>query len=64
MADKTVSICGANTEVVPTYKYLGVYLVNKLDWSLYTDLQACTVTGKRLDSLEDSLWWRNAHWKR
>ena len=28
---------GVNVEVVSTYKYLGVHLDNKLDWSANTD---------------------------
>ena len=32
-----VNNCGVDIEVVPTYKYLGVHLDNKLDWSLNTD---------------------------
>ena len=32
-----VSIEGVNVEVVSTYKYLGVHLDNKLDWSANTD---------------------------
>ncbi|XP_073668918.1 uncharacterized protein [Paramisgurnus dabryanus] len=32
-----VSIQGVNVEVVSTYKYLGVHLDNKLDWSANTD---------------------------
>lgn len=32
-----VNTGGVDIEVVPSYKYLGVYLDNKLDWSLNTD---------------------------
>lgn len=32
-----VNTCGVDIEVVPSYKYLGVHLDNKLDWSLNTD---------------------------
>ena len=32
-----VNICGVDIEVVTSYKYLGVHLDNKLDWSLNTD---------------------------
>ena len=34
---KYPSIEGVNVEVVSTYKYLGVHLDNKLDWSANTD---------------------------
>ena len=34
---RPVSIEGVNVEVVSTYKYLGVHLDNKLDWSTNTD---------------------------
>lgn len=37
LCHQPVNIHGVDMEVVPTYKYLGVHLDNKLDWSLNTD---------------------------
>ncbi|XP_031172325.2 uncharacterized protein LOC116062024 [Sander lucioperca] len=48
-----VNIQGANIEMVETYKYLGVHLNNKLDWSKNTDVlykkgQSCLHLLRRL----------------
>ena len=37
ISHQPVNICGEDIEVVPTYKYLGVHLDDRLDWSLNTD---------------------------
>ena len=35
---QTVSIRGEDIEVVQTYKYLGVHLENRMDWSTHMDV--------------------------
>lgn len=38
------NIQGSDNEIVEVYKYLGVHLNNKLDWTQNTDVSICLTT--------------------